>query len=800
MDNYLFQAAPKPVQTRTKKHTLYREPEESKEVPRNLMYDRRVARGSTYAPSKRTQPLPNATFRPVQQQQQNGYNQIRTPAPPSAAQQHPLPPSSSAGGRPEDAGAVDFIRIATPEPVAGRSHCSLQTDTYLEDLRYARGAKGVAQDFATQTDAENDRPTPALFVPRSSGDDVATEIDLEGGDLFDFDMEVQAVVGTLVEKALEQALMSVCEEEELAQLEAHQAAHQQRKNNELAAVQQLVQRDERRQAERDRRAKQEADRLEAERRKAAAHQAALLSKRMVERLQEDTLKRLVDEGAFFDPVRREVDTQFMPRLLEQTFAQLQAHQRACDALDGIVQSGLSGLHESAAQQATNDDEQFVQQLVAHLLEPEKHPRPQRGIRALANKLGQEEEDAARRALQLSAEEARALAAEAAALSRKGAAAAAAASANAASPEARAAAIVANILAERQEKEERAAKEAADIVRIQALHRGNRDRARVHKLAEKRRMEAERAAMSPAELLVSLANNIGFTVSLLPASASAAGASASAAAAAAAPSSDAVWVVSSIEAAGPASQAGLALGDQVEAFGADALDLTPLDSADAAELLQSPTGLKADPYALNPGSTLLLQVVRRSTDGRRELVSLEIGCGEDGEYKEQHERVRDLRADAELPISAQPWYDSEQALDLLHKLPGKLGATVSDSSKGGARLVKVTPGVLESAAARAGLTEGDVLVSLDGAPLPDGKALTSALKERMAGDVLTLELLTAEGKAKLKEAPGGEMTARSVRKLPTQKKIVELGGGGKKLSLEQVRGLRRIAGLPVFGEP
>jgi hypothetical protein len=761
---------------------------------------------------------------------------MRTPAPASAAVQHPLPPSSSGGYRPSEGdGAVDFIRIATPEPVAGRSHCALQTDTYLEDLRHGKGAKGAAHDFATQTDAENDRPTPALFVPRSSGDDVATEIDLEGGDLFDFEMQVAAVVDTVTEKALEQALMAVCEEEELAQLAAHQAAHQQKKNNELVAVQQLIQRDERRQAERDRRAKQEQDRLAEQRRKAEAHAAALVSKRMVEQLQEATLAKLVEEGAFFDPVRREVDTVFLPSLMQQTLEHLRAHQRACEALDGIVESGLASLRDEAGRRQQSDDEEFVQKLVAHLLDPAANPRPERGVLAIANKRAAEDEDAARRALQLSAADARALAAQAAALARKGSAAAAASAATATTPEARAAAIVAGILAERKAKADKAAKEAADIVRIQALHRGKRDRERAKKLADKRRMQAERAAMSPAELLVSLANHVGFTVALLPASASAASAAAAAEpAAAAANGGGEVWVVSSIDPRGPASQAGLVLGDQIESFGASAAAMTPLDASSAA-VLHSPTGLKADPYALTPGSTLLLEVIRRTTDGRRETVPLEIGCGEkmdeeeaagdalaEGEEAEardakpagvdefmSQERVRELRSEAELSVPPTPWFDAAQALESLRKLPGKLGATVSDSVKGaGARLVKVSPGLLDSAAFRAGLKEGDVVVALSftdengGQPqkliLSDGKALTNALKDRLAGDVLTLEILSSEGLAKLKDL-GGELTTRSLNKLPTQRKSIELGGGGKKLSIEQIRGLRRIAGLPVFGE-
>lgn len=41
-----------------------------------------------------------------------------------------------------------------------------------------------------------DRPPSPIFVPQSSGDDVATQI--EPGELFDFDLEVQPILEALV--------------------------------------------------------------------------------------------------------------------------------------------------------------------------------------------------------------------------------------------------------------------------------------------------------------------------------------------------------------------------------------------------------------------------------------------------------------------------------------------------------------------------------------------------------------------------------------------------------------------------
>lgn len=63
--------------------------------------------------------------------------------------------------------------------------------------------------------------------------------------LFDFDVEVEPILEVLVGKTMEQALLEVMEEEELAQLWAHQRAYAELRNAELAEVQRLEEQDRR---------------------------------------------------------------------------------------------------------------------------------------------------------------------------------------------------------------------------------------------------------------------------------------------------------------------------------------------------------------------------------------------------------------------------------------------------------------------------------------------------------------------------------------------------------------------------
>lgn len=106
-------------------------------------------------------------------------------------------------------------RVRTPDAVSGRQHVEIQTDVFLEEL-----SDKVPEAIAsTQTDPFLDRAPSPLFIPRKTGKDVATEI--LDGELFDFDSEVQPLLDMLIGKTLEQAVMELSEESELASLRAH---------------------------------------------------------------------------------------------------------------------------------------------------------------------------------------------------------------------------------------------------------------------------------------------------------------------------------------------------------------------------------------------------------------------------------------------------------------------------------------------------------------------------------------------------------------------------------------------------
>ena len=155
---YTHATAPHAVASRTK----YREPmdDENIALANNIMYDKRVVRGNTYA----AQILP-ATAQ-AEQLEMERKSQMQT-----RAKRTKPPPKPD-----------------TPPAADGRKHIDVQTEQYLEELT----DRPIEADIETQTDAFMDQLPAPIFIPMKTGVDVETQI--YDGDLFDFDAEVDPIL------------------------------------------------------------------------------------------------------------------------------------------------------------------------------------------------------------------------------------------------------------------------------------------------------------------------------------------------------------------------------------------------------------------------------------------------------------------------------------------------------------------------------------------------------------------------------------------------------------------------------
>ena len=111
--------------------------------------------------------------------------------------------------------------------------------------------KPVTFAVEVQTQDYIDRPQTPLFTPVKNGEDKGTQI--EKGDLFDFDEEVEPIINVLTFKTLEEARMEVLEEEELKEMKRQEQDFEKVRNRELEVVQKLENQERRRNEEKARR-------------------------------------------------------------------------------------------------------------------------------------------------------------------------------------------------------------------------------------------------------------------------------------------------------------------------------------------------------------------------------------------------------------------------------------------------------------------------------------------------------------------------------------------------------------------
>ncbi|KAK9531401.1 hypothetical protein VZT92_010828 [Zoarces viviparus] len=301
--NYVFSSRPRPVENRSRYKTTPTE-----QTPRtyaNMMYDRRVIRGSSYA--KHIIPF-IAQPDPVEVQRQQQTKKRALPRKQPRVQ----------------------LRPTTPEAVQGRKHIDVQTEKYLEEL----SDMIVATDVKCQTDDFLDRPATPLFIPAKTGKDVETQI--EEGELFDFDMEVQSVLELLVGKTTEQSLGEVMEEEELACLRAQQRAFKELRNHELAEVLRLKEQERRHSEEKERRIAQQKEVLKKEKEVAEKIAARACSKQYLSDAVPAVFTSLRGHGYFYDLVEKDIETKLMPWLMDEVNNSLERRYTARNLLDNII--------------------------------------------------------------------------------------------------------------------------------------------------------------------------------------------------------------------------------------------------------------------------------------------------------------------------------------------------------------------------------------------------------------------------------------------------------------------------------
>ena len=784
----------------------YRQPEEQKEqLHLSLMSDPRVYRGTNYtarSPLLITQAAatsPALHSLPTALRDQSGL--------PLAYSPNLTLPAPSQPATARKPAKPMFVRPVTPPPVENRQHLAVQTEPYYHDLRTNPHRFTAA---TTQTDAELDYDTAVLFVPRSSGDDVGTEVDLAA--IADFDRDVQVVVDVMVERALVDGLMETGEEEEEREVRRWRAEWEEKMAVEVNKLNSAISTHNRKQTEKQTRIDQRT-----QRRQQIEHdtqQRRLAAQAELEAAHAADEQRRREEAARPDPVVVEVTTAFVPWLMGEVERRVGEFEGSRRAVDGLLRSAVGAVdeHKRVAREERKQAE-FDAYVNARY---NSQPLP---ATSLATRAEDSNQQTYRFLQALNHQKAKLN--PAAADSQRG------------SPEDEA---LRRIRA-REDALRQQHKFHADVVRIQSLARARRDRRRVAKLRARRELTQSRKSMQPKELLKSLKVNLGMAVAdwvvmepaaevkegdvpateqpsaagLVPPTesvttsrpaTSSASASTPASAATLAPPTESPAVsrpttatvsatpsvsasttvsrpttaggsairptagvqVLSVELSGPTIQAGLHVGDIITH-----IIKTPITStADYNSALAT----------LTPGDAVTLTVYR-SLSQRTEVLTIEVHSDEPAEYGV--DEVRRLRKEAGMKAVDTLPLTADTARAEVEAMGSKVGFTPAKRPGKDKLGVLVTKLVAGSNAERCGLREGDVLVRAGSTNVASVDEFKEVSGGWLAGDSVLMRVVRGEGEA-----------AEEV------KVWVEIGAGTlpKKNTIEYVRAVRRIAGMKV----
>ncbi|KAL5103839.1 hypothetical protein TcWFU_001700 [Taenia crassiceps] len=220
----------------------------------------------------------------------------------------------------------------------GRISTHTQTGLYLFELSDVV----ETDDYGTQTEQFIDRPMTPVIAVAKTGFDVA--IQTEPWELFDFGTEVVPILEVLLNRTMEQSLMEVMEEEELAEIRAKQAVFEEVRDAELAEVKRLEEFNCRRREEQKRRREEAEYEMMLRRQTAEKIAARSFVRAYLEPLLPNTFEMLTARGYFYDDVRLELEINFIDSAVEKALNTHTLELRGRITVDGIIREAVEQRH------------------------------------------------------------------------------------------------------------------------------------------------------------------------------------------------------------------------------------------------------------------------------------------------------------------------------------------------------------------------------------------------------------------------------------------------------------------------
>ena len=305
---WAFESRPKAVSTSRAKVKPTEELLNDIDGPLNIMSDPRVVRGSTYSL----------------------YRSLPGDGAPMEDTMPPTPGGAPARKARRKKKKADGRSIFDAKP-SSNSKQALDLTPYLVEKEYASSAV----EEAAQTDGFLEQPPPAPFVAPKTGVDAATS--MEDDQPFVFNNEVQPLLAVLVSKTLEQAMLEVEQEEELAAIADDMSDKLARQAAEKARVEAMEQ------AEVDREKAKLGD-FESARAALVEEQTLarkVASSRLVDQLLpeifEGAYRHFEDRGSWVEPVLHEIKATTLPWLYARVDEELEGADLGSKLVDDLLQ-------------------------------------------------------------------------------------------------------------------------------------------------------------------------------------------------------------------------------------------------------------------------------------------------------------------------------------------------------------------------------------------------------------------------------------------------------------------------------
>ena len=191
-------------------------------------------------------------------------------------------------------------------------------------------------DMEVQTQDYIDLPQIPLFKPEKRGEDAGTQV--EKGELFDFDEEVEPIINVLTFKTLEEARMEVLEEEEIKEMKRQMQDFEKVRNRELEIVQKLECQTIRKEEEKLRRNEERGIRTDMKKIYQKKLISCVFAKNYLKNIRSNALKDLENNGVLRKREKNEYFTKILPTMKEGCEKILEEENSVLFGLDDLLEN------------------------------------------------------------------------------------------------------------------------------------------------------------------------------------------------------------------------------------------------------------------------------------------------------------------------------------------------------------------------------------------------------------------------------------------------------------------------------